>query len=492
MAEFDDLLAGIRTHPHDELRRLVFADWLDENAHANPVYAPWASYIRWAIAATRTPRTHPDYWTYRRYPEKPPDGVAKLLGVDWLPMKPEWSGGFPDCLRLHADTLNAHDRRIAEMAVPIRRLVVWLNPDQHGPLHSTRWVGGETMARSGALDVWLDGEQSAPVLAALSAAGSPPLSLGFPGGVPGLATFARQSFPALVGLAVPYLDDPDLLATQPDLIGLRRLTISGRAGRLDRSDRLTTVLPKLERLNLDQVVAPCFLRSLARGASPALTHLEMDAQTCELPGWTEFAESPAFSGLTRLSWRGGQRDISAPVWPADSPEPDAGELILNVAHLGSLRTVALFASPLLHRCECLFVENCELTPEAYLALAENPSARNLKVLSVQMPFKSEPFARGEPVAALCRSPHLAGLTELSLTFHDLYDDDFDEVLCATFADGLRYLNLAGSYFSERLLERLTDPAVLPALTWLDIHAPTNGSRRLEPALQKRFGPHFAL
>ena len=30
MAEFDDLLAGIRAFPADELRRLVFADWLDE------------------------------------------------------------------------------------------------------------------------------------------------------------------------------------------------------------------------------------------------------------------------------------------------------------------------------------------------------------------------------------------------------------------------------------------------------------------------------
>ena len=147
---------------------------------------------------------------------------------------------------------------------------------------------------------------------------------------------------------------------------------------------------------------------------------------------------------------------------------------------------------LLNRCSCLFATGCGLTPTAYLALAENPAARNLNVLSIQRPFKSNPICTGAVMEAFARSPHLAGLTELSLTFHSITDDDFEELLAATFADNLRYLNLAGNYFSEHVLERLTDPDTLPELTWLDIHKPTNGSRRLEPAFQKRFGPNFVF
>jgi hypothetical protein len=251
-------------------------------------------------------------------------------------------------------------------------------------------------------------------------------------------------------------------------------------------------VPNLENLSVGGACVPAFLEAAAADQMPRLTHLETSVQTVQSPGWAAFVGSLAFRKLTRLGWIGdaGGRHEDAPIWPDHLPEPDAGDVTLNAAHLNPPRSVTLFSSPLLHRCSCLFVVNSGPGADAYVALAEDPSARNLKVLSIQMPFKSEPVASGEPFAALCRSPHLAGLTELSLTFHALTDEDFEGLLSATFADSLRYLNLAGSYFSERVLERLADPDVLPELTWLDIHKPTNGSRRLEPALQKRFGPHF--
>jgi len=512
MAEFDDLMAGIRAHPHDELRRLVFADWLDENAHANPVYGPWAGYIRWAIAATRTPRTDPDYWTYRRYPEPPPDGVAKLLRVDSRDYKFDWTGGFPDSVHLAPDTLQAHDRQLAALPGPIRRLSVLpriatlLRQAGVSPIDSlltgeltippvpVRWVFGPTVGRAGALEVDASEIDAAMVLATLAqrADSLPPLTLLLPGTADVLAVLGRSSYPSLVGLTVDGLNAPQRLAASPDLARLTSFGLNDSAGPPGAFAVLPPTLPNLTRLSLSGTGMPVFLNAVAEGGCPGVTRLELDASVILSPGWSAFVASPAFERLSRLTWRRSHLDTSDAVSPADAPEPDAGELILNVAHLGPLRSVALFASPLLHRCECLFVENCDLTPDAYLALAANPSARNLKVLSIQMPFKSEPFARGEPVAALCRSPHFAGLTELSLTFHDLTDEDFEELLSATFAGGLRYLNLAGSYFSERPLERLTDPDVLPALTWLDIHAPTGGSRRLEPALRTRFGPHFAF
>ena len=512
MAEFDDLMAGIRAQPHDELRRLVFADWLDENAHANPVYGPWAGYIRWAVAAVRTPRTDPDYWAYRRYPEPQPDGVAKLLGVEGLPGHFEWLCGFPDILGVDVDTLQEHDRRFANLSGPIRRLVVRARyhpgppppqpPDlppwaERPPLPPvpTDWVAGATVARAGSLEIGLQDPDAVAILSALAnrpVGALPPLTLRIGMADPVVAdAFARLLLPSLVGLEVYGLQDPEDLARSPNLHGVKSFSLGGVPGDTGQDTALLSRMPNLTRLSLGDA-HPLFLTALAGGSSPLLTTLECPPADAGTPGWSAFVASPAFERLSRLTWRRSHLDTSDAVSPADAPEPDAGELILNVAHLGPLRSVALFASPLLHRCECLFVENCAVTPEAYVALAANPSARNLKVLSIQMPFKSEPFARGEPVAALCRSPHFAGLTELSLTFHDLTDDDFEELLSATFAGGLRYLNLAGSYFSERLLERLTDPAVLPALTWLDIHAPTGGSRRLEPALRTRFGPHFAF
>lgn len=514
MAVFDDLLAGIRAHPTDELRRLVFADWLDETAHANPVYGPWASYIRWAIAAAHLPRTDPDYWAYHRYPEKPPAGLLKLLGVEVASRdyKFAWYGGFPDTLSLAPDTLQEHDRKLAALPGPIRRLSIGqriasilrqANVQLAGSLSGgevalppvpVRWVSGPTVSRAGALEVEANDLDAPRVLAALvpQAESLPPLTLVLPGSGDVLEILNRSSFTTLVGLTLDRLDDPERLAASPNLRRVTSFGLRGDTGGPGRFAVLPPELPGVSRLSVGGNGAPVFLNSVAEGECPILTQLELDSSTLIYPGWGAFAKSPAFARLTRLTLRGDYLDNSDPVWPDDVPEPEASDLILNASQLGPLRAIALLSSPLLHRCSCQFVETGALTADAYRALAKNPSARNLKVLSIQMPFKSEPVASGEPFAELCRSSHLAGLTELSLTFHSLSDDDFGELLSATFAHGLRYLNLAGSYFSERVIARLADPNTLPALTWLDIHRPTNGSRALEPALQARFGPNFTL
>lgn len=491
MAEFDDLLAGIRAFPADELRRLVFADWLDENAHAHPVYGPWASYIRWAIAATRTPRNDPDYWKYRRYPESPPEGVAELLGCESRYYKFEWHAGFPDQLTLATDTLRQHDRRLASMAGPIRRLIVSADSGRIPSNSSTSWASGPTVARSGALDVMLNASRAIPVLNALAAQGAtlPPLSLSLPGTVDVIDVFARQPFPSLVGLAIDRLDDADQLSGSPNLGSVTTFSISGPP----RSyAALPAALPNLTWLCVRYANLEEFLAALAGGAARALSRLEISTPTAHTPGWKEFVTSPAFGRLSRLHLTEFVPDTVTQIWPVGVPEPDPGDLILNVSSLRAVQSAAVVASPLLHRCAFVFLERCELTSDAYVALAENPSARNLKVLSIQMPFKSEPVASGEPFAALCQSPHLAGLTELSLTFHSLTDDDFGQLLTATFAGNLRYLNLAGSYFSERMLARLLDPDVMPALTWLDIHGPKEPNHPLGVAYRKRFGPNFAF
>ncbi len=501
MAEFDDLLAGIRAHPADELRRLVFADWLDENAGGDPLWSPWASYIRWAVSAVRTPRTDPDYWKYRRYPEEPPPGLSRLLGIEGQPGHFEWLCGFPDILSLDVDTLHAHDWRLATLPGPLRRLAVrarnlGTTPDSSVPPVATDWVAGPTVARAGALDVSMHDLDAMAVLNALAArAGSlPPLSLTLSVAAPEVATALTESpFPSLVGLSVYQLSNPEQLAASGNLRGVKSFSASGMPASADRWDRLARALPSLTRLATDGLGRTAFLTALADGHSPHLTHLEMAALTHEVTGWAEFAGSPAFARLERLSWSDSDPDdTAAAVWPAGLPEPEPGAIILNANSLPAGRTAALLASPLLNRCSCLFLNGCGLTADAYLALAENPAARNLNVLSASRPFKSGPIWSGAVRAALCRSPLLAGLTELSLIFHALTDDDFEELLVATFAHNLCYLNLAGSYFSERVLERLTDPDVLPELTWLDIHKPTSGSRRLEPAFQKRFGPNFAF
>jgi uncharacterized protein (TIGR02996 family) len=120
----DVLLAAIREHPDDDLPRLAFADWLEEQGELER-----SSFIRRQIELARWPEWDPRWQRayvldFARFWGLPWRDVLPPLprGLKWDAQQPYWRG-FPDKVVGSADAFREHAEEVAALA-PVQSLVL--------------------------------------------------------------------------------------------------------------------------------------------------------------------------------------------------------------------------------------------------------------------------------------------------------------------------------------------------------------------------------
>jgi len=135
MTARDALLAAIAANPDDDLPRLVFADWLEENGNSER-----AEFIRVECESARTDRTSPDYPTLLRRADR----LLAAHSARWFgPLADESVAeriltrrGFVDTLVLTAERFVAHADAIRTQAPMLHGLHVTAADDWRAFFHS--------------------------------------------------------------------------------------------------------------------------------------------------------------------------------------------------------------------------------------------------------------------------------------------------------------------------------------------------------------------
>ena len=130
---------------------------------------------------------------------------------------------------------------------------------------------------------------------------------------------------------------------------------------------------------------------------------------------------------------------------------------------------AVFALPLPY-LRVLRFENADEYPLA--VLAANPTLKNLTHLlchpHAQRPGDVTAYIRLEHLRAVCRSPHLTGLTHLRFRLTDFGDDGVDEIIASGLLGRLRWLDLKYGCVTDRGAADLAACPDLTNLTFLDL------------------------
>jgi uncharacterized protein (TIGR02996 family) len=277
----EGLLAAIRDFPHDELPRLAYADWLEENGDEAR-----AEFIRVSVERDRHPMNHPAWQAanarhHALLVEHGPAWSAGLVGATAY----SWRGGLIDEVRVAPSDFARHAAGLLERA-PVAGLVVQVED----------WREVKTVAQC----------KDLLRFRRLTLAG---LRMG----TTGARILAESSYIANLkelSLAGQSLGQPGTLA----LIGsghLKNLEVLDLSGCNITNSAIpalasTANLPRLRRLLLaDNLLTDRDLRALASSRQlTKLTELGLDGNAITSDG----AEYLAASGLmTRLRWLGLRR-----------------------------------------------------------------------------------------------------------------------------------------------------------------------------------------
>jgi uncharacterized protein (TIGR02996 family) len=325
----DGLWQAIVDDPDDDLPRLIYADWLDENGRPER-----AELIRLQCDPSR-------------HDQSPRE--RQLIEQN----RAEWLGP----LHPHVESVR-FERGLMRVAVSMRTFLT-----RAFQSNAPGWL---RQIRASGLELWGTTKDwgkvaASPVLAAVH-------DLWISGSVIG-----RQAVPAF--------------AQSPHLTGLHTLTLNDTYLNAAHLAALLDVqrLPRLRRLILDSSgVRLDHLQALARWPGAArLTRLSLRRNWLSPADASILFNSPTLAGLRHLDlYYNGVRDAGA---RALAESPHLAELLrldLGNCHVGNDGALALADSPVLDRVQILTLLHNPITDEGALALARSPRLGRLRLLTL--------------------------------------------------------------------------------------------------------------
>jgi uncharacterized protein (TIGR02996 family) len=358
----DALLHAILEQPEDDVPRLVYADWLEENGDADR-----AAFIRLQIELAKLPENDRHHRSNPRESE-----LLRKHRATWARGLPPWARKGTFC-RGFVEAVSATARQFLKDGARLRRLT---------PLR---------VLQIERVNGFLPPVAAAPHLA-------------------GLATLV---------ISGDNLDAVEVaqLASSPHLAGLTRLQFTWRCRIAPEASRALADSPHLASLTdldlLGNRMGPAGARALAD--SPHLTRLRqlnLQANYISDEGAEALARAPRLvSSLTTLilSWN-DIRPAGAGALARCPHLAHLKSLELMANPLGDAGAAALASSPGLAGLTHLGLRECKISDAGARALADSPHLGNLVSLHLYQNKIGDPGAR-----ALLDSPHLRGLRELSLS-----------------------------------------------------------------------------
>jgi uncharacterized protein (TIGR02996 family) len=412
MTDGDALLRAICANPRDDLPRLVYADWLEENGRPER-----AAFIRTDVEMARRDEFDPERLRYAARREADPwyRNAVKEVG-EQLPDGLSWSGvpvirrGFPWSISAHQpNKWRKHAPAITDR-YPVEHLSL------QGPLGRNLAqlpAGGPWLARLSNLTVW--GPPEPPWLTTLTksphAAGVECLSFSTP------TLNADRWLPA-------FLYSPLF----PRLTGLGLRGLTGEPARsLAAGLARDPSGPRPRKLDLTHAVlrADTLERLLAPNTFHGLASLDLGYARLRQDGYGVLARADVLSGVASLE-----------LWATEPTE----------AGIRALAGSATFTN-----LRLLNLSRNHVTSGRVMMLAQSPTFANLRVLGLQ----SNPLGNAG-AAAIATSPHLSNLLVLNLSHCQVGDDGIRAILESPLAERLVLLDLTGSPASAEMKQAVKD------------------------------------
>ena len=396
MTAADALYQSILANPDDDLPRLVYADWLDENGQANT-----AAFIRVQCELARVPTWHPlavrsrfrpSWWLTGR--GKSPPTAATPRGFRW-----NWSKyrrGFPCRVQVQNPVTAARYFDALHVAAPVDDIQLWSGTSNtFAPLVTHPRMAAVRRLTLG--PYLLTGEQIRPLVESPYATGITDLD------------FSHYNEPQNALRAV---------LQSPLAAGLTRLHTSGY--RYDPPDDALaeyegTDLPRLEEFDFRRARSVATVRRVLDSAHlPRLERLNLERVPLGAEGVRDLAGWPGCERVTVLDLRetrlkmAAARGLAAGRW--------AGLRELNLRHndLGPRAVRMLTDAEWFAGLRVLDLHANRVGDGGATALAN--AAGGLLALDLTFAHLTDVGAK-----ALLDSPHLGGLVHLNLQLNDLSD-----------------------------------------------------------------------
>jgi uncharacterized protein (TIGR02996 family) len=363
-------LKAVAEEPLEDVHRLAFADWLEEQGHAER-----ARFIRLQCERERLP----DHPLARRRLAEPIAALFKAHGAAWLAGLPRYSDRRPfeeGCFRRGLlEHLSLGDPPYPE---ELARLLPFVDlRSVETEFYGSSCPEDQAGARAFVRRPWAAGLVSLEVDTSFHEEDFAAL-----GGAPALSGVVH------LGLTGGWVRDDGVraLAESFRLPALVSLALDGRAVQGLTAGGLLRNIRKLRLVGgRSSSMGPPGVRSLAACPAAAnLEHLDLSDSYAGTAGAESLASSPFLANLTTL--------------------------VLNNCRIRDRGAEALASSPFLKRLTCLDLRGAELTDEGVRALAGSANLAGLTVLDLG----ENPYFREAGLQALASSPHLGGLRALSL------------------------------------------------------------------------------
>lgn len=412
MTESDALMRAIVENPDEDTPRLVFADWLDENADALPTPAverARAAFIRSDIEASRMDAFDPRRVRWERIEKPRREGerwaravLPRLRAGLTFTRDPLFRLGFPWSVQF-APSVSAIPPGPPVLAFPFERV---------------RYDGSGFFG--------LEQLRASPWRSRLTA-----------------IEFERGNTSSIGVQRLFTLDGLDRL----DSLAFRREAINAPEAR----DLLRSPLfPRLKALTITGAPVGMMLASAFAQVGPGQLR-ELHLSDCRLsPAMLGGILGAVASGRIEALTAGGDR-IGAPEKfrvLAREVLPPLRRLDMSDDSPKETGLEAFLASPLPSALQELQLAGCNLNSDRTRLLAGGAFG-NLRALNL-----SRNPVGNEGLAALARSPHLSGLLSLELGYSQVGDEGVLALLESPLADGLAYLDITGSPASEETKELL--------------------------------------
>jgi uncharacterized protein (TIGR02996 family) len=439
-------LQAIREEPEDDARRLIFADWLEEQGGA--AREARAPFIRAQCRLASLPADDP----HRDLLE---DEAADLLAEhehEWTRplhgIAQEWrfARGFVEYISIRGTEFLRHAETLFDV-MPVRTVHLLIGPKDIPHLAACPallWVESLDFHRCHLNDRALQHLLTSPYLKRLNSLDLTGNGISTPGmqSLIHSALFGRlrrldlsrntgignRAVHLLARATAENLEELSLAATNTSIAGLQELF------RPSHLPRLTNLNISGTRFNDPQLPSP--LRLLVEsGLLGQLRRLDV-SRLCHLSGWETLVGSPAAANLQTLCLRG--------------------------TYLGGVEGIAaLTGAQHLRNLISLDLRDSTLGPEGARALANCPHLASLTELDLHSDNICDTGAR-----ALAESPYLTRLTVLGLAHNAIGGPGLKALAASPNLGGLRSLDLADNFIGEEALRALTFSANLARLKTL--------------------------
>lgn len=422
------LFEAIQDHPDDDLPRLAWADWLEDQGRQHQ-----ADFVRSQVEWARLGSDHPR----RDLLEDQADDLLSEHGAEWagrlgeIALEYRWDRGCIEHLTLWSDTLLTHGDELFQN-MPIRALRVLSDGDDFARLADQPWL-----TRVERLDLSLTREESA---------------------YSGVYFRDDALLPLFKSLLLDRLTELELGGQGLEGPAIAALVESGLFSRLSRLD-----------LGENRALGDRAVRRLAETAAPHLHFLSLLGTNLTGHGLRTLLESRRHAGLRSL-------------------RVNLGLMFRREAGKDQLER-ELSGLPLLESVDCLRIQQIALDPAGLAWLLRSPIGQNLARLELPSCHLGEQTSevlaemalphlrsldlqgnnlRDRGVRPLIRASWLSHLEELNLANNAVGGPGLRALLGPEGATGLLRLNLDNNHVGGNGAEILARSETPRRLTWLHL------------------------